>query len=117
MKELFVPYESAETLMLKIFQDFNIEWKDSSVVNWISCSAPLYQQLVDWFRDKHRYHIDITFQESIGNRVEFINTPYYSIEIYHLHEGDAWKTYKFVAFSDDYYKTLTKAIEEAFKLI
>lgn len=80
-------------------------------------AASLYQQLIDWFREKHRYHIDVTFQESIGNKVEFINTPYYSIEIYHLHGGDAWKTYKFVAFSDDYYITLNKALEEAFKLI
>lgn len=80
-------------------------------------SAPLYQQLVDWFREKHKLHLDVTFREVKGNIVSGINSVYFDIEIYMLSGGDAHKIYKFSEYSDNYYETLTKAIEQAFLLI
>jgi len=79
--------------------------------------APLWQQCIDWFREKHHYHIDVTFREVKGKKVEGINSVYFDIEIYHLFGGDAWKTYSFNQISDDFYYTREQAILRAIELI
>ena len=71
---------------------------------------PLWQDVIDWFRDKYRYDIQIIYRHSDTDKVEGINSVYYDINIYHLSGGDAWKIYKFNQYSDDYYKTREKAI-------
>lgn len=71
---------------------------------------PLWQDVIDWFRDKYRYDIQIVYPHSDTDKVEGINSVYYDINIYHLSGGDAWKIYKFNQYSDDYYKTREKAI-------
>lgn len=63
--------------------------------------APLWQQLVDWFREKHGKHVQILFVKT-----------HYTILTY------GWVLpievdNKF----NSYYEALTKALEEAFKLI
>jgi len=139
IEELFIPYEIALQLKEKGFNEpclayYNvsnilvngyrivyIEHESSNPCknnpNSIDVTVPLYQQVIDWFREKHRYHIDITFRESKSNKIEGINSVYYDIEIYHMNGGDAYKTLKISEYSDHYYVCLIKAIEEALKLI
>ncbi len=74
------------------------------------CSlAPLYQQLVDWFRNEHKIIIHIirdggwfiTFGHTIENEDE---------------EGaEELENMRF--YKDDYYEVYDKVLEEAFKLI
>ena len=63
-------------------------------------SAPTYQQIIDWFRDKHDIVIysNRLSNEHKGIYVSFINNEE-------------------VIESDGYYYTLAKAIEKAFNLI
>lgn len=81
------------------------------------CLAPTYQQVVDWFRRKHRYHINVTFEEFEGNKLEGINSVYFDIEIYRMDGGDVYKELKVMEWSDHYYVCLIKGINEALKLI
>jgi hypothetical protein len=76
-------------------------------------SAPLYQQIVDWFREKHN--------------IDLWANPYMTknkMGDYHLPD----ESYSFFLFKDgvmitdgvdflEYYDALNRAIEEAFKLI
>lgn len=90
---------------------------DYSNINWVLVGAPLWQEALDWFRDKHRYHIDVTFKEVKGKKIEGINSVYFDIEIYQLMGGDAWKVYKFQDISDDYYYAREQAILKAIELL
>lgn len=81
-------------------------------------AAPLYQQCIDWFREKHRLVLDVGYRHTSKMfKINGINSVYFDIKIYTLIGGDAHKTYKFQEYSDNYYKCLDKALEEAFKLI
>jgi hypothetical protein len=74
------------------------------------CTAPLYQQLLDWFREK--YVIDVNIHLNMKNE--------YSAHIYkRFHSINEEKDFKdfIVPNGPDYYKVLIKGIEEAFKLI
>lgn len=70
--------------------------------------APMYQQIVDWFRENHNIEISspLKRQKDLG--------PFYGGAIYTINKyfgksyGSNFKTY---------YEALNKAIEEAFKLI
>ncbi len=68
--------------------------------------APLYQQVIDWFREKHGICISI-YTSSTGFMPEFdyLNKKYFG------------KVAAIEFASLDYYETLNKAIEEALKLI
>lgn len=75
MKNLFIPYELSVLAKQKGFNepcfsfyyDNNFEfWKEQDVLksiefpfDTVSCNAPLYQQIVDWFREKHNHVIMI----------------------------------------------------------
>ncbi len=64
-----------------------------------SCSAPLYQQVIDWFREKH--NILIHWEKDEINNKRFVFYP---------HNGSFEPVF-------DFYNGLDKSIEEALKLI
>ncbi len=72
-------------------------------------SAPLYQQMTDWFRDKHNLIIEIGLEDSglfdylIGDTItkKVIKRNYLETEKLNI----------------TYYSALNQAIEESFKLI
>ena len=102
MEQLFIPYEIAKLLKQKGFEwncfGYWIKSKNSNKAqltigdnfNEEEIDAPLYQQVVDWFREKHSFWIQITWYwkdyknsdeilwsasiENIGNKGEFF--PY-----------------------------------------
>ena len=79
-------------------------------------SAPLWQQVIDWFLKKKHLYIDITFKEVKGPKIEGINSVYFDIEIYSIFGGDAWKKYRFSEISDDYYYAREQAILKTIEL-
>lgn len=113
MKNLFVPYHLAKLAKEKGFKAVCAGWwfgdgsTESPHLEWrqkcdgVIISAPLYQQLIDWFREEHRTTIWIT--------------PKYWYHICSPKKGifDCLSG----SCKENYYKTLTKALEEAFKLI
>lgn len=77
---------------------------DKTLISSSNFIAPLYQQVVDWFRDKHNVWIDVRTTFIHGTA---IYGPYLSgKEIFPLLEEEG-----------SYYEALDKAIEEAIKLI
>lgn len=79
----------------------------------ISCSAPLYQQLIDWFREEHALFISID-TNAFGYRWYHNNIPDPSTwgidRRKNCHDPN-------IDYSKYYYEALNKALEEAFKLI
>lgn len=137
MNHLFVPYELAVKAKEKGFNepclaifsivDNSCDWMltkhhhTNDDVNEYSYTSPLYQQLVYWF-DKKGIYISLTFEEDKKEKgvYNYINMPYYTFEIRvktYLHGGAIQSYLKFVDCSSDRYRTLNKALEEAFKLI
>ena len=120
MKHLFVPYKIAELakkngfnenclacydgdnndLLKPIDTDFNFFRQ----IRGDKLKAPLYQQLIDWFRVEHNMLIWV---ETATYLREF-NYRYY-IETYD-NKAEGMKT-------NDYYKALNEAIKKAFKMI
>jgi hypothetical protein len=143
MKYLFVTYELSVKLKEKGFDegcsriydgngklDNDLFWSNFGIKN--SCihlknnaiTAPLYQQITDWFRDKHNLH--------------FYITPYGDMRTWSLGGLEGWELpnigridkkeredrlffdlrakYQGVKFNT-YYDALNTAIEEALKLI
>lgn len=125
MKHLFVPYEIARQLKEKGFNEpclasfWNEEikfhsgnklWSNTDHIKFweqatslipqkeIGLAAPLYQQVIDWFREKHRIHIQ---NDSLS----------YTIS------GNSFKTVQSGIVYRSYYEALTKAIEAALNLI
>lgn len=139
MKHLFVSYDLALKLKEKGFDepcfayyDGNYYLKDelqglayiysnsnSFIKNSEKYTAPLYQQVIDWFREK--YGIEIWITSMGGNNCD----KYYMPVIPYCYLDNATKEgreyYNSVPKSDwnksTYYEALNKAIEEALKLI
>ncbi len=114
MKNLFVPYKLALIARKKGFNERclacinskeQIEIGNTShLMAWIHENkkdefAPLYQQIVDWFRENHKLEIQV-----LTLKYTFKGTTSYKHSL---------KVYE----EQTYYSALTKAIEEAFKLI
>jgi len=72
-------------------------------------SAPLYQQIVDWFRNKHK--IDI-WVERIASTEDCLPERWF----FQCPQADD-KNLNLNHWADTYQEALDKAIEEAFKLI
>jgi len=124
IEDNFVPYELALKLKEKGFEDECFKkyiagclWSNPSVPetykfihsNSSDCLAPLYQQVVDWFREKHNIHIHISLNQfGYGWMFALISTTHYK-SVKDLVGG--------VKFKWTYYETLNKAIEESLKLI
>lgn len=119
MKHLFVPYEIAllakkngfnegcltcffnqniQRLFGSDYVNEDFEDDDSRV------TAPIYQQLIDWFRIEH----DILIWVETATYVNMFNYRYY-IETYD-NKAEGMKT-------NNYYKALNDAIKKAFKMI
>lgn len=117
MKHLFVPYDIALMAKEKGFNEpcfgvYNskgelyIGTEYSSPQHHLTnaaSQAPLNQQLVDWFREKHDIWIGMEFGS------EFM--PLYVIG----HDGSPRKIVN--SFGSSYYECLNYAIKEAFKII
>lgn len=122
MKHLFVPYEIAVILKEKGFEpDFIMACFDTLNKNELQITtnahildnkykeryitAPLYQQVTDWLREKHKIDICIEpWKDATGKGGR-------EIKIYSHH-----RLIQSIS-TPDYYQALTKAIEEALKLI
>jgi len=94
--------------------NFILDLSDSTAINArqveeeskLSCSAPLYQQISDWLREKHNLVIMVKKDWHQGLFVGW------ECVIEEQRDGYSdWGTYK------TYYEALNKAIEESFKLI
>lgn len=131
MKHLFVPYELVKLAEEKGYVsdmyagwyagdgsgEVHYEWR-LKLSEWM-IGAPLYQQLVDWFFDKHNILIEPLFDAN-GMWCVWITD-----DITKTHRGSG----NFLCFDNkhcltnefhgwkDKYEALTKALEEAFKLI
>ena len=118
MKNLFVPYELALKLKEKGFDErcFNY-YKENGMLHEVDvyhpkmmvrteCVAPLYQQVVDWFREEHGYHIEVE-----------IGTQEFSYFIYNILKDRKETGTETVYFNGSYYQALIKATEESLKLI
>lgn len=123
MKHLFIPYPLAVLAKEKGFDEecvtfFNSEGKlnmalvqvglelplSNSQMSKNRIAAPLYQQIVDWFREEH--DLDINIIRWVPNK-----SFYFKIQ-------DGLKSVKSHSYDEfTYYEALNKAIEEAFKLI
>lgn len=131
MKHLFVSYEIALKLKEKGFDDPCLSKYNNSgkmdiasifgITNsllkgepyrkygWV-CTAPLYQQVIDWFREAHSIDIFTNAHYATDNSVAG-----YLFDVYDRREK--YNTQKGMFESSSYYQALNKAIEEALKLI
>lgn len=122
MKHLFVPYELALKLKEKGFNEeclsrffgdkltitttFGCKNSDDVPEQFnFKCTAPLYQQVIDWFREKHNRQIEILWRGDVSAFCYKIGTFRYGSHSF------SKKDY------DDYYECMTDAIEETLKLI
>jgi hypothetical protein len=132
MKHLFVPYELALLAKEKGFNEscFMFYYNDGDGLtddgifktgtDSNPCNAPLYQQLVDWFRVKHNIQIQQAMpipKEAVvaaNGKLDHISQRYvFYIYNEYANPRIVGKDQR----SDDYYEALKKGIEEAFKLI
>lgn len=136
MKELFLPYELAVIAKEKGFNEKCLAYyrilekkPDLKYYNMSSVAhkndrnsklkgeyltAPLYQQIVDWFREKHEIYIHVEFATSLQRyfgEIQERKKPDDTILApgYNRHGSDINE--------DTHYEAFNKAIEEAFKLI
>ncbi len=122
MKHLFIPYELAVIAKEKGFNEKCIATYTQNTIgkgdrlqffvepinpndDFTFISAPLYQQIVDWLREKHKIYIYINPFNEILNFKEVV------LFKWAIKDKCVAKEYS------TYYEALNKAIEEAFKLI
>jgi hypothetical protein len=125
MKNLFIPYELALEAKELGFNEFCIgEYTKHAQTNAIDLrypkheglqgdwplenevDAPLYQQIIDWLREKHKIETVILSDTEYNNSFEYC--------LYKLHSKN--KITGNINYTT-YYEALNKAIEEALKLI
>jgi len=129
-ENLFVPYELALLLKeagfdLKCLAGYSKDSKlvfVSTIINYYIneyIPAPMYQQVTEWFRDKHKLHLDIN--HFVGNQEDEIFWDYSISKIgTDVDDKGYWKP--LIDFDSNrdynsYYEALNKAIEESLKLI
>lgn len=133
MNHLFIPYKLAKKLKQKGFDEpcfcvYNNDGKLIMVSNWEDCndwsfdfcrnskyspsdrtSTPTYQQVTDWFREKHNISIEV-YRTS-----KMITGEEYGCQ------AERWTpdgvVDEFNYYEPTYYQALTKGIEEALTLI
>lgn len=126
MEKQFVPYEFAlklkekgfceNTLGYYIDGDFTYFMESEGGGEWVN--APLYQQVIDWFREKYDIHIHISRTYCyVGDKPRTFDGWCVYIDN-GIEDSDLECNSKFIeTFYPTYYEALTKAIEEALKLI
>lgn len=128
MKELFVPYElvvkfkekgfdepclaiwnkeSYGDINLVIVKNYKIEYD----YQWY---APIYQQVIDWFREQHNLVLDV-FQQF--DEVNFKYTGKWQVDISELKNYKDPHIIVVEDVYDDYYDAWNKAIAECLKII
>jgi len=130
MKNLFIPYELAVIAKEKRFNEECFAFYAFTSTNFFYCknldlggamkntdlslsvAAPLYQQIVDWLREKHNIHFIIRKYMTGG-----VNSGNWHIAIDDLSKRRNVLELEDKADHRDYYEALNTAIEEAFKLI
>lgn len=75
-----------------------------------TCSAPLYMQVVDWFRDEHKIYISPRESWSFDDTLEFVVT----VNGTYVNHG---RTDKPINRFDTYYEALEAGIRKALTLI
>lgn len=124
MKHLFVPYEIALKLKEKGFDEPCFGMYIQGILHYklpegqtILLQAPLYQQVIDWFREKHNLHFEIKVEDYVSEPTYYwsIFGRYKDMSLIRclMNSGDKFSQDKFKS----YYEALNKAIEEALKLI
>lgn len=121
MKHLFVPHKLALLAKDKGFDEsvcaiYNLEEKLvlENLAEFGFCNnyhkdtvaAPLYQQITDWFREKHNYHFIVIPEYYKGGKIKS-----FGWEITNWKYADSQGGFKTYFLAND------KMIEEAFKLI
>jgi hypothetical protein len=132
MKSLFVPYKIAKLAKEKGFDEpclayygdlsqalfgvqpnDKISFRKNSTLEEshnnknITSAAPLYQQLVDWFREKHLLILSINL----------VNDHWWSWSIIFVHPDNTTDDIIPDSRKDNYHNSLNEVLEEAFKLI
>src|SRR5690606_21849624 len=124
MKHLFIPYEIALKLKEKGFDEPCLGWytndtgielrrfdlrmstcKNSDKTYCEGVTAPLYQQVIDWFREKKNIHIQMIVTNDFGIYYGFVSCK----TLKGIREGQTDK--------GSYYESLTTAITKAIELI
>lgn len=120
MEKLFVPYEIALKLKEKKYEGYclavylndkkiyldNLECAEVQILynnKYTICQAPTYQQVIDWFRVKHKIHISIN------------HTPRW-VKKYDYYFGVGHHDFHKVGYNT-YYGALNQAIKNALKII
>lgn len=125
MKHLFIPYELAVIAKEKGFNEPCLTFycngklyeEEDTFEEWFACTnedtfgesknctAPLYQQIVDWFRENHNIYLHIADVEQ-NQWMYYIKSLDKSRNM--IYSMNNYKTY---------YESLNKAIKEAFNLL
>ncbi len=123
MKHLFVPYELALLAKEKGFDEEclgcyskheneylrYLMFHDCSSNSETRLRAPLYQQLVDWFRETHGIEVSVkSWKREGGNGIDYV---------YSNKKLGMPSTFNFEYKKESYYEALEAALTEAFKLI
>ena len=131
MEHLFIPYELALKLKEKGFDEFCLAFYPNTVdnISFIKnkntqdnyveiggypqkgISAPLYQQVVDWFRDKHKISIMVVPNWEHHKKMDGWDCFVDSLKL------DRDSPTFFNGISEDYYSGLDWSIREALKVI
>lgn len=127
MENLFIPYKLAVIAKekgfdeqcfgyfrkgeLQFFDKRNIVGSNQDLYKSDYIKAPMYQQLVDWFREKHNLYLSpiISSLDKTEKR--------YFISIMQINNNDVSRQLCFDQATYTYYEAINKAIENAFKLI
>lgn len=141
MENLFVPYDLALKLKEKGFDEPCFTWyevhdlyKEHELNNFLlyrnhnrfvnDISAPLYQQVIDWLREKHEIEASITYfrkefrkRQNIKKYSGYVNLTKFQKDEYDADE-DWMESLKYeieLPSTDDYYEALNMTIEESLK--
>lgn len=105
----FAFYDNMGDVCLEIKQPYEkiIGIRNGHLTNEVS--APIYSQIIDWFREKHKIHIRVLMIDDWDSWIFRIDTDGGMTPIIEL----IWNGKEY----ESYYEALNKAILEAFKLI
>jgi len=81
------------------------------------CTSPMWQQSIDFIREKYNYDIQICFKHQDGTKGDGKKSDYYDINIYQLSGGEIWKIYNFSEISNDFKYAREFSILKAIEII